>query len=209
MQSRTVKMLALLAGLALVVGAFGAGSTAAKKKKKKKKPPVAACPAFAAKPPGADSESLQKDKVPAATLVKVTEAATEAKPVEVKLEHGQALWSPTQTPIQEDTEFVRLQVQSKTPTAGLYIRQEWAAPSLSDLDLYLTDKAGEEVAASGTSNVSPVPIPAGGQDTGAQGFESISGFAALKCGDYVIKSRPFTTAGEDVTIKIWLGAIEA
>ena len=208
MQTRTIRTLAVLASLSLLTGAFVAGPATAKKKKKKKKP-AAACPAYKALPPGADSESKQKDKVPTAPLITVTEAATEAKPVEVKLEHGTALWSITQTPIVEDTEFVRLQVQSKTPTTGLYIRQEWSAPSLSDLDVYLTDKLGEEVAASGSSNVAPVPVPAGGQDTGAQGFESISGFEALKCGDYVIESRPFTTDGENVTIKVWLGEVKA
>ena len=209
MQIRTIRMFAVVASLSLIVGALGTGAAAAKKKPKKKKKPASMCPAYKPVPPGPDSESEQKDKVAKAKVLKVTEAATEAKPLTVELEHGMALWSPTQDPIQEDTEFVGLQIQSKNPSAGLYIRQEWPAPSLSDLDVYLTDKTGEEVAASGSSNVLPMPVDAGGQDTGAQGFESISGFAAAKCGDYVIESRPFNTAGENVTMKVWLGPIEA
>lgn len=195
---------AVVASAALVLGAFVAGPADAKKRKKKKPPVVAGCAAPTFVEPKSPSGS--RTEAPKAEVLKVTDAATEETPIVVELTHGAALWdTANQQPIQEDTQWVNVQIDPAAASAGLYIRQEWATPSLSDFDLYLWDgPTGEQAALSGASNIAPTTVPFIGE-TGGMGWESISGFLAADCSAYSIESRAFLTPGEGVTLKIWLG----
>lgn len=214
---RTTKTLTVALSAALVLGAVVVGPADAKKKKKPKPTPtVAACPTFTPVEPqtgsGEGAEALE------AAVVTVTDEHTEEAPLVIDYEHGAALWIPfTGVAVQEDTQFFNLQVDSSVPAPGLFLRQEWGTPSPSDMDLYLYDATGAEVALSGSSNA---PEPLGGPDspsagtpldqtTGASGYESISGFAAADCAGYTVESRAFSTMGETMQLKIWLGEVEA
>lgn len=204
---RSIRALSVIASAALIVGAFVAGPAEAKKKKKK--PPVpAGCPTFAPIEP--NSPSGQTAEVLEQPVVAVTDAHTADAPLVVEYEHGPALWSITQEPIQEDTVFFNIQVDSANPEANLYVFQEWAKAPGSDMDLYVWDGAtGEEATHSGSSNVTPVPVAEGaeyhGQGTGAWGLESVSGFPVSDCAGFTVESRAFNTAGEAMTLSVWLG----
>ncbi|HEX2295992.1 MAG TPA: hypothetical protein VHN37_11860 [Actinomycetota bacterium] len=203
-KQRSIRTLSVIASAALIVGAFTAGPADAKKKKKK----PAGCATFAPIEP--NSPSGETAEVLEQPVVKVTDEHTEEAPLVFEYEHGPALWSITQDPIQEDTVFFNIQVDSANPETGLYVFQEWAKQPGSDMDLYVWDGAtGEEATHSGSSNVTPVPISEGsnihGQGTGAWGLESVSGFPVLDCAGFTVESRAFSTAGESMTMSIWLG----
>ena len=194
MKPRSVRTFAVLASAGLIVGAFAAGPADAAKKKKK---PFACAPATAAVP--AEGNSSNAEEAAEAEVVNVTAAATEEKPLVIEYEHGAAL-----DPVIEDTLYFAFQVVSKTPGAGLYLKMEWPGAE-SDMDMYMYDASGAEVASSGAFNPLPVPgvFDAGGN--GGQGFESIPGFAATPCSPYTIESKAYATPGESMTLSVWLG----
>ena len=131
-----------------------------------------------------------------AELIKVTPKATEEAPVVVEFEHAASLYPVS-------TEHIYYNVQAFGPPSGLYILQEF--DNQSDIDLYLYDAAGEEVASSGAFN--PVPIPgvtdAGGN--GGSGFESIPGHPVATCEGFTVESSSYATMGTPVTLSLWLG----
>ncbi|HJR45011.1 MAG TPA: hypothetical protein VJ927_05350 [Actinomycetota bacterium] len=207
MKSRSIRTLAVLASAGLLVGAFAVGPADAAKRKKKK--PFSCAPATPAAPA---SEHAGADAAPEAEVTPITEAATEEAPVVIEYEHGPAMYVfGTAQPIQEDNAYFNLQVVSNKPDQGLYILQEWGT-DITDLDLYLYDDSGTQVAFSGAFNAAPqsdTPIgdlsgPAG---TGGAGFESISGFPAVPCAPHTIESVAYMTHGEPVTLKAWLGPV--
>ncbi len=181
---KLTRTIAVLASAALVAGAFFAVPAEAAKKKKVK------CSAFTPAVEGSEE----------APVVKITPAATEEKPVEIKLEHGPALY-----PVSTEDLYANIQVYG--PSGGLYIRSEFS--DYHDIDLYLFDAAGEEVASSGAFNPAPVPglLDAGGN--GGTNYESIPGFAATQCAGYTINSHAYATYGTEVTLKVWLGEVQA
>ena len=188
---RTIKTLSILASLGLLVGAYAVPAEAAKKKKK----PFSCAPATATPP--AEGHSSNAEEASEAEVVNLTAANTEEKPLVIEYEHG-----PAADPVMEDTKYFAFQVVSKTPGAGVYILQEWGGQS--DIDLYLTDASGAEVASSGAFNPIPVALPGA---TGGPGYESISGYAADPCSPYTIESKGYLTMGEDMTVKLWLGEV--
>lgn len=208
---RFIRTVSVLASSALILGAFVAGPADAKKKKKAKPPVPAGCPEFKpiepASPSGQTAEVLEQE------VLKITDEHTEEAPLVLEYEHGAALWSINQVPIQEDTVFFNLQIDTAAADTGLYVFQEWAHAPGSDMDLYLWDgTTGEEATHSGSSNAAPEPLPPApvvgdthGQGTGAWGLESISGFPVNDCAGFTAESRAFSTAGEDMTMTIWLG----
>ena len=205
-KSRSIRTLSVIASAALIVGAFIAGPADAKKKKKPK--PVAGCPAVTPIEP--NSDSTQTAEVLEQPVVTVTDAHTADAPLVFEYEHGPALWRIDQVPVEEDTVFFNIQVDSANPDAGLYVFQEWAKQPGSDMDLYIWDVVtGEEATHSGSSNVTPVPVAEGGeyhgQNTGAWGLESVSGFPVTDCAGFTVESRAFSTAGEAMTLSVWLG----
>lgn len=211
---RSIRALSVVASVALIVGAFVAGPAEAKKKKKKPPVPVG-CPTFAPIEP--NSPSGQTAEVLEQPVVTVTDAHTADAPLVVEYEHGPAMWTVigappdfSQIPVQEDTVFFNIQIDSANPEANLYVFQEWAKQPGSDMDLYVWDgTTGDEATHSGSSNVTPVPVSEGagihGQGTGAWGLESVSGFPVLDCAGFTVESRAFNTAGEAMTLSVWLG----
>lgn len=203
--NRLLRTASVVTSAALILGALVAAPADAKKKKPK------GCPAVVPVEPASDSG--QTAEVTEQPVVKVTDAHTAESPLVFEYSHGAAFWTITQTPVQEDTVFFNLQIESKNPAPGLYVFQEWAKHPGSDMDLYLWDATtGEQVESSGSSNVAPEPVPAlpvvgdiHGQSTGAWGLESISGFPVSNCAGYVAESRAFTSPGEDMTLTVWLG----
>jgi hypothetical protein len=204
MQARkSVKIAGVITSAALVVGALAAGSPvdARVKRCKKFKPAV----------PITDAET--RDDAPKAKVVKVTDKYTQKKPLKINYDHGPAFWFITdpvdaegQRPAVEDTKWFNIQVDSKKKLVGVFVRQEWAATPVSDMDLYMYDKYGSQAASSGDFNqVQGTPLNSG---TGGQGFEQISGLGAKDCSGYTIESRAFTSPGEAMTLKIWLGKVQ-
>lgn len=202
MNSRSIRTLAVLASTGLIVGAFAAGPADAAKKKKKK--PVPACAEFA--PPPVTSGGTTGSDAIEAEVSQVTTAHTAEAPLVIEFEHGAALWdAATHAPVQEDTKYFGIQLPPGVPQSGLFVRLDWPTPSPSDVDLYLYDDTGTEVANSGAFNFAPVPgvLDAGGN--GGMGFESIPGLAVDQCSGYVVESQAFLTAGEPMTLSVWLG----
>ncbi|MEA2452878.1 MAG: hypothetical protein QOG04_1588 [Actinomycetota bacterium] len=199
--TKTFRTLATVAVASLLLGALVAAPAEARKKKPKPKPP--SCPAATYADPASPSASRPE---PGAATTTITDAATAEAPVTIEFEHGPALWeTASQTPIQEDTKWFPIQVDSASSTKGIYLRLDWAVPSVSDMDLYLWDGgSGEQAAVSGATNAVPVNAPFVAE-TGAMGYESISGFAVSDCATFLVESRAFMTAGEAVTLTMWLG----
>ena len=208
MRTRTKRLFSLALTTALVAGAFAMPAAEAAKKKKK-----LVCPAYAPAAPA--SPAAAAAEAPAVPAVKVTDKHTEEAPLEVTLEQGAGLWmyAPdpeaiiTQIPVEDDTQFVNVQVYSKAPTTGLFVKQEWDAGSPDDLDLYMYDVTGTEVNTSGAFNAAPIePVST---TTGGAGYEQISGHAAAQCDGYTLESRTYMTQGQTVTMKFWLGEAAA
>lgn len=197
MRARTMKTLSVLASVGLLAGAFAAGPADAAKKKKKK----FACPAATATAP-TEGHSANSEEAAEAEVLNLTAAATEEEPLVIEYEHGQAIADAGM----EDTKYFAFQVVSKTPGAGVYILQEWPGTE-SDIDLYMYDETGAEVASSGAFNPAPIPMVFDSGGSGGMGYESISGYAADPCSPYVIESRAYLTPGEEMTLSLWLGEV--
>lgn len=134
-----------------------------------------------------------------AEVVKVTPKATEAKPVVIEYEHGPSLYAVSQ-------ENLFFNIQAYGPPSGLYILQEF--DNQSDIDLYLYDAAGEEVASSGAFNPAPIPGVTDAGGNGGSGFESINGYPTGTCEGFTIESSAYATFGTPVTLKIWFGEVQ-
>jgi hypothetical protein len=183
---KAMRAVALVATAALVAGAFFAVPAEAAKKKKK----AIKCSAFT---PGVEDAGEAK-------LLKVTSKNTEKKPAVVEFEHGPAL-----SPVQTEDFYVNIQVAA--PAQGLYIHEEFA--DRHDIDLYLFDAAGEEVASSGAFNPAPVPGVTDAGGNGGTNYESIPGFAVDQCAGFTINSHAYATYGTPATIHVWLGKAQA
>lgn len=199
MKSRSVRTFAVLASAGLIVGAFAAGPADAAKKKKKK---PAVCAAY-----------VGHEKAAKAELVKVTDAATAEAPIEVEVatDPGFGIGRPGTTVNGVDVgaavseAFVNVQVDSAAPSAGLYATIEFN--EAFDYDLYLDDATGTEVAHSaGFFNQSSA---AGADGESAIGSENIRGLDTADCGGYSADIAGATTAGDTVTLKLWLGEVVA
>lgn len=184
MRSKIVRIVALMASAALIAGAFATAPALAGKKKGK----ALKCGQFTAGVEDAAS----------APVLQVTPSHTEAAPLVVEFEHGAAM------PL--TAEHIYHNVQVVGPASGLYIREEF--DSYSDIDLYLYDAAGEEVASSGAFNQAPVPGVFDADGNGGMGYESINGLATATCAGYTIESASYLTFGTPVTLKIWLGEVQ-
>lgn len=194
MKARSARTFAVVASVAMIVGAFAAAPADAAKKKKKK---LSCAPATS--PIEAAAE---------APLVRVTAKATEEKPIVVEFEHPSSLVQEHEAlPDTQDEQYVNIQVVSKA-SEGLYIKEEF--DDRHDIDLYLYNGAGEEVASSGAFN--PAPVSAGPADlssggNGGENFESIPGFEAAPCELYTAESIAYATPGTPVKMSIWVGEV--
>ncbi len=194
--SRSFRNIAVVASAAMVLGALAATPAEAKKK---------SCPAFVPVEPNSDSqESAQALE---AEVVKVTDKATADKPIVIEYEHGPALFLGGLAPIVEESVFFNFQVQSKKPAPGLHVEMTWGTPSASDLDMILYGLGGSRLAGSQATNAAPVPGQLDARGNGGMGFETIPGYRALNCFGYTLESRAYMTAGDAVTLKVYLGEV--
>jgi hypothetical protein len=201
--TKLIKVAGVVMSAALVLGALVSTPAEAGKRKK--------CRPYKPAVPITDSEN--RNQAPKSKLYKVTDKRTKKKPLTISYSHGPAFWFITdpvdaegQRALIEDTKWYRIQVDSKKRMRGLYVRQEWSETPVSDMDLYLYDKFGSQAASSGDFNqVQGTPINSG---TGGQGFEQVSGLGAKDCTGFTVESRAFTSPGEDMKLKIWLGKVK-
>lgn len=202
---RFIRSISVISSAGLLMGALVGGTPAEAAKKCKKFKPAKS---FASDSPSTAEASKAK-------VQKVTDKYTEAKPLTIDYDHGPAFWFPNnpqdpagagQAPAVEDTKWFNIQVDSKKKFVGLYIRQEWSSTSPSDMDLYLYDRHGSAAGSSGQYNaIAGNGVLGSGE--GGMGYESINGLGVSDCSGYTIESRAFTTAGEAMTLKLWLGPI--
>lgn len=178
----SLRTFATLASAALLVGAFAAAPADAAKKKKKK--PLT-CDTFT---PGVEDAAE-------AEVVKVTPAASEAKPLVIEFEH------PGSIPVAPDKQYFNFQIHSGKPGTGLWIKSEFE--ERHDLDLYLYNEAGEEVALSGGFNTVPEAHDSDGNAT--TNSEQIPGYPVGQCEGYTLGSSAYLTSGTDVKLTVWLG----
>jgi len=201
----SIRTLAVLASVGLIVGAVAVGPAGAVKKEKGKA--FSCAPATAPVPTeGTSSNAADAAKVP---VVNVTSAATEAKPLTFEFALESAAHDPMfHTRIKESTVYHAFQVVSKKPGTGLYTKLTWPGAE-SDIDFYMYDSSGTMVATSGAFN--PLPLDTGvahdfsAGGNGGTGFESIPGFPAAPCSPYTFESKAFLTPGETATLSVWLG----
>ncbi len=192
MKSRSVRTLAVLASAGLIVGAFAAGPADAAKKKKK--PKTLTCDTFT---PGMEEAAE-------AEVVKITPAATEENPVVIEYEHGMAGPSIPLVghPGLTESQYFNIQLYG-APNTGLWLKQEFS--DRHDLDLYLFNEAGEEVAHSGGFNTLPQAYDSDGNAT--ENSENIPGYPGDQCAGYTIESIAYLTPGTDVKLSIWYGEV--
>ncbi|HEX2195716.1 MAG TPA: hypothetical protein VHJ76_02220 [Actinomycetota bacterium] len=177
------------------------GCDKGKGKKKGCKPaPPAACATFA---PG----ELGKDKP---TIV-VTDAATEAAPVEQKVSVDMSLGDlgfglVSSGPFAESADYFNVQVDSANPDAGLYASIEFAERRDYDLDLLHPD--GSYAARSHDWNT--VLGTGEGENGGHAGeattaSEKIVGVRTADCGGWTVETTNWLGEGGELTVKLWLG----
>lgn len=188
MRSKNIRTLALVASAALVLGAFVAGPAEARKKCRPYKPGAL----------GAEAETT-----------KVTDAATEAAPVEVELSTGPGAGFTNADDPSGDTgatshAFHNVQVDSKSSTAALFVRIEFL-PTW-DYDLFLRASYGGSVAYEADFNQAAGAGLGGTQGGHAeQGASQIDGYLARDCDGFTADVAGSSTAGGAVTMKLWLG----
>ena len=191
MRTRTVRTIAVVASIAMILGAFIAAPADAKKKKKKA---PAVCAAYT---PG--------EKGAGKPIAVVTDAATADKPVEVTVSTQAGLGTSSEEGEGNDDgmtthDYTNIQVDSAKPSAGLYLSVEF--PPYYDYDLFLRDSYGTSLEYSAGFGVVP-----GGTDRSQNDFgaETINGYPAPDCSGYLVDISNATTPGGDVTVKFWLG----
>ncbi len=201
--SKWMRMAGVITSAGLVLGMMVASETAQAAKR---------CKPYRPTVPTTDSSNAEEVKD--VKVVKVTDKFTQKKPLVFDYNHGPALWWPTdptdaegQAAIMEDTKWFNIQVDSKKKFAGLYVRQEWSATRVSDMDLYIYDKTGSQVASSGVYNQVPEAAGTFGSGDGGEGYEQVLGMGATDCAGYTIESRAFTSPGEAMKLKVWLGSV--
>lgn len=159
-----------------------------------------ACKKFT--PSVSESQSGEHDEARDAKVVTVTDSATEDRPLIFEYAHGPGLDMGASYPVViADGVFFNFQVGSARPTASVNLRAEWATPSHQDVELYLYDSHGHEVAASASFNAVPAVYNADDDDNG---LEQIIGFGALRCEGLTLESQGGITTGVDVALSVWL-----
>jgi hypothetical protein len=179
-------------------GAKGKRTKKGKKGGKKKK--AAQCKTFQAGELGAEADTI-----------KVTDKATEKKPVEqtVTLDASLADFVVVQEPSRA---YFNVQVDSKKPKVGLYALFEF--PTRRDYDVELLHPDGSYAARSHDFN--PLQeTPAGdlGANEGHGGestasTEKLVGIATRDCGGWTVEAVNWLGEGGEFPIKVWLGPVE-
>lgn len=153
----------------------------------------AGCAAYVPGEQGAEAETLT-----------VTDAATEEAPLELEVEtaEGLGVGRGSLGPLVSHA-YVNLQVESSTPTAGLWVKVSFAP--YQDYDLYLdpADGSGEVAAAGGFG---PEQDAEPGDSQSDIGSETLTGIRTDDCGGWTLDIAGATTEGGTVTLTTWLGA---
>ena len=176
---------------------------AAAKKKKKPKPPV--CATFVPGEQGVDKP-----------LVTVTDAATEAAPIEQTVTLDMSIADIEQTGLvsPSSADFFNIQVDSAAADAGLYVLFEF--PDRRDYDLNLLHTDGSYAARSRAWNtfieINDMEAPVfggisasghGGAPTSAS--EKLDGIRTADCGGWTLMAENWLGEGGEMTVKVWLG----
>lgn len=203
--SRTIRTLAVIATAGLVMGAFAATPAEARKKKKGKKP--TACGTFTPGEQGTDKP-----------MIKITDAATEAAPVEQAVTLGpeftEGLAGEVPGGPQPPTDAFNIQVDSAAPEAGVYVLFEF--PERRDYDLALWHTDGSYAARAHGFNPllgihEEIDAEAGnltghgGESTPAS--EKVVGIRTSDCGGWTVSTHNYFGEGGDFVVKVWLGDI--
>lgn len=189
------RTMAILTGSSILLMALLAGTGQAAK----------ACKPF--KPVAPSSPSTDPSGAVDAEVVKVSEKMTEAKPLVIEFDHAPALADAVLPQmIAEDPKFFNFQVATKKAVALLTFRTEWAAPSPSDIDAFVYNSSGAELASSVAFNpFGGTPVgDAFGMDDDGNGFEQIADIGLPRCAGVTFESRPSTSPGETMTLKVWV-----
>jgi hypothetical protein len=196
--TRIGRVVAILACLGLVAGAFLATPAEAKKRKKKKKKP-AACAAYQPGEFGAE-----------APVTLVTDAATAEAPVEVALETAPGLGASSEEGEGNPDElgsthsYTNVQVDSKASSADLNVKlvfpQQW------DYDLWVRDSSHAVISSSAGFG----PLVGGGSEgqTSDFGSEQTPPITTTDCDGYTVDVVSATSTGGEVTVQYWLGSGE-
>jgi hypothetical protein len=151
-----------------------------------------------------------------APVIPVSDAATKSRPVVRTYEHGPGKNFPFYLgpEIVNEHKYFNFQVTTTRPARGLYIRIDWATPSISDIDLFLMDPKGALVGYSDATNWMPNEVEQVVADAlfprpinGGPGFESILGVPARRCAGFMLDSQVADSLGERVRLTAWLGEI--
>lgn len=164
------------------------------------------CPRFRPSPP--PTESTRAEEIPELPVIRVTDAATEKKPVVVEFDQEAAVWwyaySLGRGPIVDGNRYFNVQVDTKKELSGLHVRLEW--PNLAEeLDLYTYYGSGETAAWSEATNAVPTFVSG---DSGGPGYEHIAGFPVARCDGFVIENNAMWATPQPAQLKLWLGSIE-
>lgn len=132
--------------------------------------------------------------------IQITNRATKTDPIVVRYDQPQnaVFMGPGETA--GEVKFA-LQMSSGHRVPRLHVSLEWPTPSVSDIDAYLYDSAGEEVARAEHWNVSPVEEMLGAN--GGSGYEYFATHVG-RCSTYQLMTDTWHSPGEKVTMKIWL-----
>lgn len=188
----------IVVSVALFVGATLVGTPATAKKSGK-------CPRFEPVPPS--TASTRDDDIATQPVTRVTDAATEKKPVVVEFEQEASVWwyayNQGRGPIVDGSRYFNIQVDTKKEVTGLHVRLEWPIAPL-ELDLYMYYEYGDMAAWSESTNA----LPTGTDGTGGPGFEYIAGYPVARCTGFVIEDNAMWTTPQTAQLKLWLGPIE-
>ncbi|HET7483703.1 MAG TPA: hypothetical protein VFK89_12680 [Actinomycetota bacterium] len=198
MNSRLIRTTAVLALAGLTVGVLVAAPAEAKKKKHKK---PAVCAPYTPGEAGTGKPT-----------VTVTDAATEAAPLEQKVTLEQSA-ADVVVVTDPSTDAFNVQVDSAAKEAGLYALLEFSPRNDYDLDLAYPD--GSYAARSHSFNTvqeltDQGPQPVSSQGHGGEGTdhsEKIVGIRTNDCGGYTIQVTNWLGQGGELSVKLWLGDI--
>lgn len=187
------KTLSTLLVLGLVAGAFAAPADARRKRRK-----PAAC-----KPPAAVADV----GVGKPTVV-VTDAATESAPISQTVTLDPSVADLTLGLTDGAADAFNVQVDSASPSAGLYVLFEF--PTRRDYDLELLWPDSSYAARSHDFNLAYSPVPETYSNGGHAGeatdaSEKIVGVRTPDCGSYTVEALNWLGEGGEMDIKVWLG----
>lgn len=171
------------------------------KKKGCKPAPPAACATYT---PG----ELGKDK----PTVVVTDAATEAAPLEQKVTLAQSFANYGVVPAGPfvlSSDFFNVQVDSANPEAGLYVYLEFPERRDYDIDLLYPDNSYAARSHDGNTLLGTGEGENGGHaGESTTSSEKIVGVRTADCGGYTVEASNWFGEGGEFTVQLWLGEIK-